>query len=366
MQKNLINSALNEGQKNSKGSPTLDVIIDWVQVTFKGINIKDLLSLFDINIDDTYFVSKALFGYHVTYVYKEKIKFMVSQNKDMGIHLMLSGKGCREWEEYVNGSWDKLFYVIHYIDSKFTRIDIAIDSFTTKYFTTTKVINAIRNKTVTSRALYAINTEKIYLQSKTIQGHTISFGNRGSEVSVVFYDKLQERKQASYVVNDDISIWQRCELRLRGDTANKCIKDHQLDLQLCKGILTNYVNFKQLKGSTTIRKRKHIKWWSDFIEDVKPVQLSTKAIQSSIQKKKDWFQLGVSKTLAMLYCSDIEDFNQKELIAYISQGIKKFKSQDIDTINQYRIENGASVISNDDYKEINRILTNTIETNIIL
>lgn len=366
MKKTHIKRALNEGQESLKGSSPLDVIIDWVQVTFKGLNIKDLLSLLDINIDETYFVSKGLFGYHFTYVYKEKIKFMTSQNKDMGIHLMLSGKACREWEEYVIGSWDKLFHVIHYTDSKVTRIDIAIDSFTTKYFTTTKVINAIRNKTVSSRALYAINTEKIYLQSKTIQGHTISFGNRASEVSVVFYDKLQERKQASYVVNDDIKVWQRCELRLRGDTANKCINEYQLDLKLVKGILTNYVNFKQLKGSTTIRKREHIKWWSDFIQDVQPIQLSTKAIQSSIQKKKDWFQLGVSKTLAMLYCSDIEDFNQKELITYISQGMKKFRTQDIDTINQYRIENGASVISHEDYKEINRMLKTTIDTNTFL
>lgn len=362
MKKTGLNTALNHCPSQSKGVGQIDMLIDWVQVTFKDIKLSELLGIFGINLDDTYYTSKGLHGYQATYTYKEKIKFMISNQEIMGIHLILSGKACREWEEYIQGGWDTLFQVIWSTNSKVTRIDIAFDSFTKKYFTTSKILNAIRNGTVSTRSTYVINTEKINIKSKEIKGHSIRFGNGSSEVSLIFYDKLEERKQASYEVDPSIKVWERMELRLRGYTANNLVQewfnnDMSMSMEYAKGILTNYVNFKQYEGSNTVRNRGNIKWWSDFLDSAKPLQLSEKAKQSTIQRKKEWFEYSVSKTLSMIYLSNIEDFTQRELVIWITQGLQKFNNSDIDIINQYRIEKGGSIITQQDFNIIKQKLS---------
>jgi len=348
----------------------IEIVIDWFEFTILGKTIDQVLLDFELDIrDDVQLFDTRIDKYDNMFVYKEKIKFLyssrdrfVEEDKRMGIHVIFSGYACREFEIEYSWKWLIRYCVLN--DCNISRVDIAYDSFTDKYFTIDRVRRALRNGCCVTKAKTALNYEKYEIDSGTICGETVKFGSSSSETCVVFYNKLQERmNDANYIIDPKIKVWYRCELRVRRDSAYNMISlfDQYPDNipVLSLEILNNYISIKREKRYQTNEQRTRwtdVKWWSNFLKTTQKLQLSNKAIQTTIQRKKGWLELSVAKSLGVVLVASVDNLFGDELIRFVQNGLKKIKKLDLAMINTYRLERGASVLTKESFdKLVNRI-----------
>ena len=415
-QKTLINTGQNENPilpfqnhikssiSNIKSTYQNDIIIDWFEFTIKDKSLDEVLLDFGIIKSDLIHVQSGLFGYDNTFIYKEKMKFMISSRdynlqtyiddykrwkkeiesvkffhrdghsksdvinrykksiekleesklKSMGIHIMFSGYACREFETEYDWYW--LFDYANKNASAISRIDIAIDVFNDKTMTLPRIRKYLKRGLIVSKAKKALNLEERLTVSGEITGESVRIGSSASETMVVFYNKLQERTSANYIVSDDIKHWYRCEIRLRRESAknflNKAVNEYKDFGELTISVLNNLISIKDYKhnqSNNTDRYRwKNAKWWNEFVQTNKKQPLSSKAIQTSIQRKASWIEKSVEKTLASVFIANTDHFMEHDLQDYIINGIKKFDKMTLEQINSYRVEKGASILTQND------------------
>ena len=169
---------------------------------------------------------------------------------DMGICVNLSGKGCRCFETYGHGDWNRLLTyltrdtdVIAREQRKFkhyniTRLDIAYDDHV-GLLDMKELERDTRERAYVSPAKYA---EVIWSddQEDDIQGMTIQIGSDKSEIKIRIYDKAAERGFKD-------RHWIRCEIQLRNKRASQALKEirERGDLgQTSAGILRNYLTYR--------------------------------------------------------------------------------------------------------------------------
>ncbi|MCI5836120.1 MAG: replication initiation factor domain-containing protein [Firmicutes bacterium] len=357
------------GDFDSKKSSKIETIIDWFQCTiFPGKNdfeslkkfyendyvyqdrIIPVLFKYLFNIDSINIIrdSVKLNGYDVVYVYNN-IKIMLNSTRDdMGVNILLSGQACRDYEDLGFGTWKDLFDKISKFDININRIDIAIDSFTDKYFTLTKVFDYIINGNLSTKFRSTFEMKKRNLSNGKLLGDTIQFGSKASEVEITFYDKMLERVNAGRIISEDIKFWFRCELRFRHDLAEEIfrliINDEDYSSRV-KGILYNYIDFKNpYSKDKNITRRSTVKWWSEFIDYNNKFKIASKSSETSITKKYNWLLSSVSKSEMLVYFAKLNNFKLDSLSTdllfnMLTRGLENVEDKDIMMINNERIKN---------------------------
>ncbi len=345
----------------------VDLIIDWFEFTVKGKSIYEVLQDFGLSEYDANVTmhSVGLFGYDTTFVFGEKVKFMASSkdvfrddSERMGIHVLMSGKACREFE--LKWSWYWLMLYCQDNGCNISRIDIAYDSFTDKYFTISKVRNSLKRGNASAKAKKALEYTERRIADGSITGETVKFGKSSSETSICFYNKLQERESAGYIVSKDKKHWFRCELRIRKDSARKFLNEVLADphnfSKIALGVLKNYVDFKPREDMRRNKSRKEsVQWWGSFLGECTRLQLSNRAQQTTISRKRDWLEMSAQKALAMLLIADMDtvaDMSGKELQKFVTDGMRKISKMDLKAINNYRIEKGTSIVTQDEVNTV--------------
>ena len=339
----------------------IKMCIDWCQFTIFGYELEQVFDifnvLFNLKSSDLYFEYKSLFGYDCCYSYKDICMFYSKSRLDMGFHFLLTGLACREVED-LGINFIDFFKKVTSFNAHFTRLDVAIDNFTNDYFTISKVKKSIKKNCVVSRFKNTTEFIKTNIDSGLNEGYTIWFGSRASKIQVVFYDKLKERESQNYVVDNNIKIWTRLEIRFRDEYSSQVV----LNLitndfhTYIKSILNNYIKFIDFNSTDSNRSRCHlIKWWSDFINDVSKTKLYNNNYVSSLARKKAWLDSSVSRTNAMVLLSNISDlsldkFSCDYLVDYFTRGFIKINDKDLQFINEYRLKNGLNPLVLEDFK----------------
>lgn len=358
--------SLNQG---SGETSNLETIIDWFQCTiFPGKNDFESLKkfyendyvyqdriipvlfkyLFDIDSINIIRDSVKLNGYDVVYMYNN-IKIMLNSTRDdMGVNILLSGQACRDYEDLGVGTWKDLFDKISKFDININRIDIAIDSFTDKYFTLNKIYEYLVKKCVSSKFRTVFEMRKRSISDYNSLGDTIQFGSKASEVEITFYDKLLERANAGRVISEDIKFWFRCELRFRHDLAEEIfrliINDEDYSSRV-KGILYNYIDFKNpFFKDKNLSRRSTVKWWSEFVDYNNKFKIASKSSETSITKKYNWLLSSVSKSEMLVYFAKLNNFKLDSLSTdllfnMLTRGLENVEDKDIMMINNERIKN---------------------------
>lgn len=342
------------------------IIIDWFQFTiFPDFNITDVdingvvdgyrlhifeyfKKLFNIERQDVIIEEKGLNGYDTTYSFRN-IKMMTNRKrKEMGINVLMSGQGCRDYEE-LNIGWYNLFLLLNGMTISYNRIDIAIDDYTNKYFTLTK-LKKYKNKGLISSKFYnVLSINKSNIESGLSVGDTLQFGSKASEVQITFYDKLLERESQNYIVNNNIKYWTRCEVRFRHSKAKDIVNillNNNNDLNTTiKGVLHDYIRFL-IKSDTDSRKRRWdtTKWWLDYLENIDKLKLTTKNPERTITRKKAWIDKSVSKTYLQVLIStlgniELDNHSSEFMKNVLVNGIENITDKDVEIINEYRISN---------------------------
>lgn len=279
------------------------------------------------------------------------IKVLYDGNENMGVHVDMTGQGCRNYEKYSELTWQDLFirFSVHYVAMvNVTRIDIAVDDFK-GYFKIPNLIKYLKRGDVTSKFKMARGISNFIIQTGEEVGYTLYFGRPASDIQIRFYEKNIEQEMKGNIVPDWAKIWNRTEIQARDVRADAIVRILSKDINklgdVVTGILKNYINFRRsgyIDGKKTVDMNKSrwdsAKFWIDFLGDVDKLPLTLKPTDVTIEKKYDWFDHGVKKTWAMLCMAFPNDTN--ELINnFISTGMEKLEESDWDIIDDFRSKN---------------------------
>lgn len=331
----------------------LRALIDWVSITFKHISLDDVFQIVKLPKDLWTFHDKGFSGYEYHCSYKSmKIAFGTPENAlDMGIHLNFSGEACREYEEEFNHelNWADFFALVMNFNYKFTRLDLAVDDFK-GYFTIKELYLKGKEGCVSVRKVKeATYFEKFNLKTGLSNGETLYIG-KGDRV-YRFYDKLAERRSKGYETIKGLEFWNRYEVQLRSDLATaacEMIAYENYDYgKFVKGILASNMSVKIKNENDSNRSRwKNVEWWDEFLGECETIELTQIAKDPTIEKKFNWVDSQVSKSLAMIYESFDHDRNVIDYL--IEKGSRKIEKKERQEIQEFQKREHLKYLMKDD------------------
>jgi len=275
----------NENIKNESLIDEDIILFDWLSVTSfidKPEFFIDFLGLDCIEFQ----VIHGFYGYKWRY-YFDGISIHYDGKEDQGVLLEMSGQGCRVFETYGNGDWEKLFSRFTSDCYNITRLDVAYDDHT-------GTLDIEKIAELTEKNLYLSKATK-WTVERSSDGTTVYIGSKKSETLIRFYDKGKERGYG-----DDVH-WIRCELQLRRDRAQNFIK---LDLPIGEKfgkVLNNYLRFvvENPKDPEHKHRWKTEQWWIDFVKTVEKISIYTKKTVDYNLSRLEWY--------LMKYCGNCID-----------------------------------------------------------
>lgn len=343
-----------------QSSKDIRIVFDWCSITFENFDIKKHNKMFYLDseskniLDD--FLSKIGFsngidfykkispknGFQVGYQLDENIFLyygsdnIKSSNGTYLCQLLMTGKGCREFETYHKGSWKILFSEIKKMRSyNFPRIDIAVDDFKGLY-SIYKIESKLRNQ----EAITPFRSKQYLINEygNSTNGFTIELGKRGSN-QLVIYDKNLERK-AKDLEDENTTYWYRYEMRFTDDKAKEMIDQFLLSIDnpdfnfgvFASEILYSYLDIKISDGTINKSRWPTDPEWLNFLGVVQKNRLTLdEKIPSTIEKKRKWYE-NLETTNAELFLTT--DNFIEFIFSNIISGLKKMKD-----INKYRVKN---------------------------
>lgn len=345
------------------------ICVDWCQFTVFdkfGYSAYDYFyNFFGIKKEDINFENKGLFCYSYTYSYKN-IKIFTSDNEEYGFHIYMTGQACRDFEDITfrqstgilvfekHNNWLTLFQKAKKYDANFTRLDIAIDDFSGKYFNLNTLVKCVKKGEIKTRFKDLVDFKKLIIENSKESGRTLWFGSRASKIQIVFYDKLLERASQNYIVDNDIKFWLRCEMRFRSERANeivdKYINSTEEFSNVIKGVLDYYVSFVDISKDTNKSRCKRKDFWNRYLDNVEKSRLTSIPIETSIVKKKAWIDNTVSKSEFAVLIShldnlDLDDKMCNYFYELLKSGYARLEENDLYMINEYRIQNNLGVVT---------------------
>lgn len=295
-------------------------LIDWLSFTLKTVahesehgTIRTAVTVNDVcmllNIPESEFVDmpRGLHGYHYQKVCGD-IRILFGGTGDMGIHVQMSGQGCRQWETYFGDQWDALIEELLNHDAKISRIDLAVDDIRyhddKPYFKVGDLIKRAKKGLCRSKWRSAQPTEKIKLADGSSHGKTIYYGSPTSKMQLRIYEKNFERVNAGKELEEGLTAWNRIELQLADDRAQTTadfITKGTTTGEIIFGILSHYINYVDDNGDSNKARWPISEFWLDFLNDAAKLRLASKAPDKTIPIKEGWLHNQVSATQAEVW-----------------------------------------------------------------
>lgn len=187
--------------------------------------MSQVMQLMDLKWDNFSPLNKGRFGYHNQSKWQDGSIFImytstnnktdadVKVNMKSGIHVMITGQGCRQYS--VNHD---LVFLIHKLHKQkkvnFSRIDLAIDDYESKIINYDRIHTAAMNGEFTSRWSKWDEVNSRQTSTNEFLGRTMYFGSQASDLFCRIYDKTLERKANSDAEIDILRTWTRLEIVL--------------------------------------------------------------------------------------------------------------------------------------------------------
>lgn len=350
------------GPRISNTGPThtteggLIACVDWFSCTFhKFKELKEVCDVLDMGDHEFKLMEKGFNGYQKS-ASCGNILILYDPPKNtynMGCHLSISGAGCREYEKRFEAdkNWSTFMAKCLKHDIKFTRLDIAIDDFI-GYLSLKTIMQKVRKGHVTSRFRTARNLEEHVLIDGSTRGQTIYFGK--GDIMFRFYDKYRERVNKGYSIKQEIDLWNRYEIQLRGFKAMEACKVLAYNAygtgELAKGLFANYLNFRTPTKSDTNKSRWPIcRWWTRFLGDCEKVKLSQVPPELSVLRTKSWLDHQVATSLAMVF----EAFGDDPLVLkyLVTLGKNRMDIQKMELIEDFLHDDSMQSLLKKDMQE---------------
>lgn len=334
-----MNPPLLTGGCNRTLENTLNACVDWLQVTFKDIHeINEIYTLLKLSSDDFTELDTGKYGYDSQMRFGHiAIYFNQYKNALMGIHLELTGQGCREYEQYNKYGFDYLIPECFKHDINVTRLDLAVDD-RVGYFTVSTLARTLKDGFVKSKFKKARTVNDHSISEGRELGKTLYFGSSSSDLQIRFYDKKEEMIAKGRDIGN-ITSWVRSELQLRRENAFNAA--HMIasgvGLQdIILGILRNYISFCARTKDKNKSRWKLAKYWEKFLNDVAKIKIAKEMPETSIQKSLDWFDNNISPTFALLV--EAFDYDTEMLVNWLEHGRAKRSKKHDNMLSRFRAE----------------------------
>ena len=293
----------------------LQVSIDWLEFTVFDILIDDIYDIFGFDICEFQDAGRGGMGYRKTLRHSEEnILIFYDGGERQGIHFRVSGASVSFFvkkyvltkyiykvpftkeraialSDYVKNNYSLLFEYILDV-GQFTRIDLAIDDFTDKYFTIDDIVKLMKSDSCVSVFRKWENVDSRKIKGNVEVGHTVYFGSRKSDIFLRVYDKRLEQK-VDY-------IWVRWELEIKNQRADELaamiISKNEV-AKIAIGLLSNCIRFIRHDDSNRSR-CSLLPRWKKFVADVDKCKLLLPERVKTVEQKKEWFERQCMPTLA--------------------------------------------------------------------
>ncbi|SFF49449.1 phage replication initiation protein [Paenibacillus algorifonticola] len=287
----------------------LIVLVDWASFTLKGLTLTQVFELIGIPESEFVDLPRGLHFYAKQKICGDiRVLWESTTGMDLGIHVQMSGQGCREYETFYNGDWYELFAKVINNGGKFSRFDLAADEFRYNgekpYYTVNQLIRKVKRGEARSKWKNLNRMEKIRISDGLSQGDTAYFGSALSDIQLRVYEKNKERENAGKQLEEHLTVWNRAELELKDDRAQDAVAallygdDGGL---IFFRLVKNYLNFVD-RGCDSNKARWPVcDWWLDYLGEVERLQLSRQAPDKTIEQKEDWVNRQVNPTLAEIW-----------------------------------------------------------------
>lgn len=345
--------------------------IDWIEFTILGIRLEEALAeVLQLPLAEFSPLSKGRFGYqkqlkwsdgNVFIMYNEPEEVPPDNDDDeskkgdtdrMGVHVMISGAGCRQYE--VRQPLKKLLLFLTILDERvnFSRIDLAIDDHLDQVINFEQIHSAAIARYFTSRwsKWDELNSRKS--ATGEFLGRTMYFGSQASDIFCRIYDKALERKANSDQPTDNLpDRWTRLEIIYKKDRAKQLvyyIVDRRTPVGTAvRGTLNQYIRFITPPPNPDKNKSRWptAEWWSQLLDGVDKLQLTIEREQRSIDDMRDWLEQQIAPTLAAILTAKEGELDWLHEI--IGKGAQRLSQRHRDAIAQYLDQHNQRRITND-------------------
>lgn len=325
----------------------LTATIDWFEFTIIGIcpekALKEILQLPGTEFSP---LDKGRFGYHKQLKWSAGNVFVMynetSEEDDedrMGVHVMITGQGCRQYE--ARQPLKKLLLFLTILDERvnFTRIDLAIDDRLDQIINFEQIHQAAIDRHFTSRwsKWDELNSRKS--GNGEFLGRTMYFGSQASDIFCRIYDKALERKANDESAADLPERWTRLEVIYKKDRAKQLvyhITDRQVPIGTAvRGTLNQYIRFLKLPPNPDQNKSRWptAPWWDRLLDGVGKLQLTIEKEKRSIDDMEEWVEQQIAPTIAAILTAREGDMDWLHEI--IGKGAQRLSQKHKDAIAQY-------------------------------
>lgn len=289
---------------NNRVSECLTCLFDWISFTIKNyVSIDYIISDFlKMKSEDFIELDRGNYGYKRQFA-NGNVRIYFEGKEDMGIHIQLSGQGCRQVEEAIKGDWLTLFEKIIDVEGTFTRLDLAVDDFMGALD-----IEKIQKKTKRKEYVSRFTSWEIRTSCKNDcdkYGKSVYFGSVKSSIRLRFYDKAAEQEIEGL-------HWVRTELQLRDERANVAIQLYLAGKsigEIVAGVLKNYIRFVDPSSDKNKWRWKTSKFWDRFVAGAEALKLTTGQKRRTLGDLYAWIDRSVAPSLALLVKAAGGDFS---------------------------------------------------------
>lgn len=293
-------------RKKEEEKSQLTSMVDYVRISFKTHDIDHIIqNVLHINREFMTEEPRGFYGYIGTWRMDMIKVFYSAPDDERGTLIELSGKGCRQFESFLEcrgKTWFDFFQDCLNEKGNFTRLDIAIDDKKT-YFSIPNLLKRVQKGLCVSRYRRVDNNGSNQIEDGSSAGTTIYFGSKKSESYLCFYEKNYEQADKFNLSYDDLEKWNRYEIRLKSERAHSAVCALIADRNLKKiaiGIISNCIRFVEEKGEGDKRKRKTSPFWLKFIGDVEKLQLTIEPKKDFYEKSRNWLQNSCAPTMKVI------------------------------------------------------------------
>ncbi|GGD05624.1 XRE family transcriptional regulator [Enterococcus wangshanyuanii] len=309
------------------GVNSVEAKIDFLRVRFKTLDVQTVIEKI-LHMDMNWFTheNRGFYHYTETFYYGSIRIFRNPEDSNMGIMLDLSGEGCRQleqiFEEDNDRSWTEFFWSLYeddlfgqgvVVDTKITRIDIALDELIVEgeenfdlYSLKEKMEQGLVDTTFKN---FDFNGGCSYEGGKMVnKGLSLYFGSRQSPLYFNFYQKDYElaRKEKMSVEDARLKheIKNRYEIRLADEKAFLFVEyflssGESLDW-LVKEIINASLNVYEIENGMKV----FCQSWYNVIDKLEGLKLSVKGEKPSIEKTLRWLTNYLAPSLKMIKLID--------------------------------------------------------------
>lgn len=255
-----------------RGMSDNKIIYDYLTISSKVHTTQDMITL--LGVEGITFEDGQGTGWYRKRLYFDGISIRYDPVKeDMeGVCLEMSGEGCRAFESYSDGNFDRLFSEVAMYpgDMNITRLDVAYDDHlgVLDLDTIRKYTEAGSYISKFTKANINIDLDK-WQTGNGRRGYSVNFGSMKSELYLRIYDKAFERKKDGH--------WIRVELQLRNERAKNFVSMNESIGEKYAGVLMQYLRFVDHNDSDINRWRSPTTdWWRDFLNNASGISIYEK------------------------------------------------------------------------------------------